>query len=604
VAAATLSQPPSAAPPPAAPVLPGYELLGELGRGGMGVVYQARQVALNRVVALKMILAGSHASAADVQRFRREAEAVARLQHPNIVQIHEVGEQNGLPYFALEYCPGGNLAARLDGTPWEPARAAALVETLARAMAAAHERRVVHRDLKPGNVLLAADGTPKITDFGLAKTLDATTGPTQSGAILGTPEYMAPEQAGGAGKLVGPAADVYALGAILYELLTGRPPFKASTPLDTVLQVISEEPVPPSRLNRQVPRDLETMTLKCLQKDPAKRYATAADLAEDLRRFQAGEPILARPAGAWERAAKWGRRNPLAAAWLFALPVILLIDPTEGIIAGCAVASLTVPLRASGWSMLLAGLVGAGLAIAGVKYLPRPDPRDPFTQLGVPVPRYLRTLQAAKPTALAMDQMLISVAAGAAFTTTLSVALASYFPLFRKAPRPVKWLIGLVAFLIPTQAVLALFWSQVKNVLALPGGWTVSIGTPPKWWQYMTPFFFSRIHVSTLLWSLVPGVGVGLMNGHLARKWAQARGEEAEAAVVRTMFGTILGLTGGIIVSMLLFELLPTLADESMTFNWLRRYPAPFPTILQHYTAALGGLVGGCAAIVSKVRLW
>jgi WD40 repeat protein len=314
--AATLPPaPPAGSPPAPAPVtVPGYEVLGELGRGGMGVVYRARQVGLNRPVALKMVLAGGHASAGELARFRTEAEAIAQLQHPNVVQVYEVGEQNGLPYFSLEFCPGGSLDRQLDGTPWEPAKAAALVETLARAIHAAHQAGVVHRDLKPANVLLAADGTPKITDFGLAKKLDAGDGPTKSGAIMGTPSYMAPEQAAGEAKVVGPAADVYALGAILYELLTGRPPFKAATALDTILQVISDEPVPPTQLQGKTPRDLETICLTCLQKEPSKRYSSAAALAEDLRRFRTGEPIWARPVGAVERAMKWVRRRPVTAS--------------------------------------------------------------------------------------------------------------------------------------------------------------------------------------------------------------------------------------------------------------------------------------------------
>jgi eukaryotic-like serine/threonine-protein kinase len=231
---------------------------------------------------------------------------VARLQHPNIVQIFEVGEHDGHPYFSLEFVDGGSLAQKLDGTPLPPQQAARLVETLARAMHAAHQAGVVHRDLKPANVLLTADGTPKITDFGLAKKLDSDAGQTQSGAIMGTPSYMAPEQAGGKSKEIGPAADTYALGAILYELLTGRPPFKAPTPLDTVLQVVGDEPVPPRKLQSKTPRDLDTICLKCLQKAPGKRYTTAIDLAEDLRRFQAQEPIQARPVG---RCARRADRN-------------------------------------------------------------------------------------------------------------------------------------------------------------------------------------------------------------------------------------------------------------------------------------------------------
>ncbi len=227
----------------ALPQVPGYEILGELGRGGMGVVYKARQTALKRVVALKMILAGAHAGAGEVQRFRAEAEAVARLQHPGIVQVYEVGEHEGLPFFSLEFCPGGSLDRKLAGTPLKPKDAAQLVETLARAMHAAHEKNVLHRDLKSANVLLSESGQPKITDFGLAKKLDEA-GQTASGAIMGTPSYMAPEQAGGKSGQLGPAADIYALGAILYEALTGRPPFKAATALDTVMQVVADEPVP------------------------------------------------------------------------------------------------------------------------------------------------------------------------------------------------------------------------------------------------------------------------------------------------------------------------------------------------------------------------
>jgi hypothetical protein len=294
--------------------VPGYEILGKLGQGGFGVVYQARQLAADRVVALKMILHGGHAGDDTRERFRTEAQAIARLQHPHIVQVFEVGEHDGLPFFSLEYCPGGSLAQKLAGTPLPPKEAAGLVETLARAMDAAHREHIIHRDLKPANVLLAADGTAKVTDFGLAKQLNAAAGPTLSNAVLGTPSYMAPEQAHGKGALVGPAADTYALGAILYECLVGRPPFKAATTWETLAQVLNDEPVPPRQLQSAVPRDLETICLKCLRKEPARRYASAAALAEDLRRYQAGEPITARPVSRYERAVKWVRRKPAAAA--------------------------------------------------------------------------------------------------------------------------------------------------------------------------------------------------------------------------------------------------------------------------------------------------
>jgi tetratricopeptide (TPR) repeat protein len=296
------------------PVVPGYDVLEELGRGGMGVVYRAWQLRPHRVVALKMILAGDHAGPEALARFEVEAEAVARLQHPHIVQVHAVGEHAGRPYVVLECVDGGSLERRLTGAP-QPARwAAELVERLARAMHHAHGQGIVHRDLKPANVLLTADGTPKVTDFGLAKLLAGAAGvQTQSGAILGTPSYMAPEQAGGKSKEIGPATDVYALGAILYELLTGRPPFRGETPLDTLHQVQGVDPVPPSRLQPRVPRDLTTICLKCLQKERPKRYPTAEALADDLQRFLDGCPIQARPSPVWERAWKWAQRRPLVA---------------------------------------------------------------------------------------------------------------------------------------------------------------------------------------------------------------------------------------------------------------------------------------------------
>jgi hypothetical protein len=325
-----------APPPPAGagderlPAVAGYTLLGVLGRGGMGVVYQARHLALNRTVALKMILAGSHAGTPERARFAAEAEAVAQLSHPHIVQVFEVGEHDGLPYCALEYVEGGSLAHQLGGKPLAPRQAAELVQALAGAVQAAHAKGIIHRDLKPANVLLMAAGTPKVTDFGLAKKLEGG-GHTASGAILGTPSYMAPEQAGGQTKQVGPAADIYALGAILYECLTGRPPFQAATPLDTLLQVVQGEPVPPGRLNPQVPRDLETICQKCLHKEPRWRYATAAELAKDLGRFLEGRPVQARPVTRLERAWKWAKRRPTMAA-LVAVSVLA----TAGLLAGWA----------------------------------------------------------------------------------------------------------------------------------------------------------------------------------------------------------------------------------------------------------------------------
>jgi tetratricopeptide (TPR) repeat protein len=292
----------------------GYEILGELGRGGMGVVYLAHKVALNRRCALKMILAGGHGGAAVSARFRAEAETIARLRHPAIVQIYHVGEVGGLPYFELEYLSGGSLDRRLDGTPWSAPMAAGLVEVLAGAIAEAHRQGVVHRDLKPANILLDGDLRPKIADFGLAKMLDSDDGLTRTHTVLGSPSYMAPEQAEGHSRQVGPTTDVYALGAILYELLTGRPPFKAATAVETLVQVRDSDPVPPSRFQPGLPRAAEIICLKCLEKSPARRYPTAEALAEDLHRFRAGESILAHSAPAWEVAWRWTRRRPALAA--------------------------------------------------------------------------------------------------------------------------------------------------------------------------------------------------------------------------------------------------------------------------------------------------
>jgi hypothetical protein len=301
----------------------------------MGVVFKARQTALKRTVALKMILAGGFAGPQDLARFRVEAEAVARLSHPNIVQVFEVGEAGGHPFFSLEFCPRGNLAQKLQKGGMAPERAARLIAVLARAMDAAHRAGIVHRDLKPANILLAADRRAKITDFGLAKRLDAATGQTASGAIMGTPGYMAPEQATGRTKAIGPAADIYGLGAILYELLTGRPPFQADTPLDTLLEVIHSEPVPPRQRQPAIPRDLETVCLKCLQKDPQKRYATAMELAADLKRFLAGEPVLARSAGRGERLWRWYRRNAVVAG-LWTAVACLFVSGLAGVgVFGC-----------------------------------------------------------------------------------------------------------------------------------------------------------------------------------------------------------------------------------------------------------------------------
>ena len=306
------------------PVVPGFEILEELGRGGMGVVYKARQLNLNRLVALKMVLAGAHAGPVALARFHNEAQAVASLKHPDIVQIHDVGRAGGLPYLCLEFIDGGSLTPPIEGRPQDCRQAASTIHILARAIHAAHVQGIVHRDLKPANILLTADGRPKITDFGLAKRLGDDTAQTRSGIVVGTPDYMAPEQASGQAGDADPSVDQHALGAILYELLTGRPPFRGSTSSDTIAQVCTQEPVPPSRLNPNVPRDLETICLKCLQKEPHRRYADADALADDLDRFLDGRPVLARRISAVERLGRRFRRNPCVAGLLAAVIGLLV----------------------------------------------------------------------------------------------------------------------------------------------------------------------------------------------------------------------------------------------------------------------------------------
>ncbi|QEH35413.1 Serine/threonine-protein kinase PrkC [Aquisphaera giovannonii] len=336
---------PPAGVPPAPADVPGYEIFEVLGRGGTGVVYRARQRSLNRPVALKMILDGSHSGARQAGRFRAEAEAIARLQHPGIVQIHEVGEHEGRPFLALEYVPGGTLDRALGGTPLPADRAAALAEPLALAVEHAHGRGVVHRDLKPANVLLTAAGEPKIADFGLARIVAGDSNQTDSGAMVGTPSYMAPEQVDGGPGRVGPAADIYALGAILYEALTGRPPFRGESPVETLLQVRGADVVPPRRLRPDLPRDLETICLKCLEKDPRRRYATARALADDLRAFRDGRPIVARPVPAWERAWLWARRQRGAAAGLALGALALLALLAGGVVHNLVLSRLNAKLE-------------------------------------------------------------------------------------------------------------------------------------------------------------------------------------------------------------------------------------------------------------------
>lgn len=317
---------PQAADIPFVPDVPGFEIVRPLGRGGMGRVYLAWQKSLKRAVALKIVRGRGADDGHDLARFRIEAEAVARLHHPNIVQVYEVGDCERGAFLVLEYLDGGNLAESIRGTPQPAGVAAERLEILARAVDHAHLCDIVHRDLKPANILLTADGVPKVADFGLAKILaGAGQSPTQTGDLMGTPSYMAPEQADGRARSVGPATDVYALGAILYEMLTGRPPFLAETPMETAFLVVTGDPVPPRRLQPKVPKDLETICLQCLQKEPRRRYASAREMAEDLRRFLEGKPVVARPLSWMERALKWSRRRPAAAVLIVVSLLIVLV---------------------------------------------------------------------------------------------------------------------------------------------------------------------------------------------------------------------------------------------------------------------------------------
>ncbi len=305
-----------------------YELLDEIARGGMGVVFKARQVKLNRIVALKMILSGELAGDEEVQRFKTEAEAAANLDHPGIVPIYEIGEHNGQHYFSMGFVEGQSLADRVKDGPLPPREAAQIVKKIAEAVAYAHQKGVIHRDLKPANVLLDANGEPRVTDFGLAKQVESDSDLTRTGAVMGTPSYMPPEQASGKTDEVGPCADVYSLGAILYCLLTGRPPFQSANPMDIILQVLEKEPLAPQMLNPETPKDLDTICMKCLAKDTRHRFQTAGDLGDELRRYMRGEPILARPVGRAERAWRWCNRNPVVAG----LNATLIVTLTAGTI--------------------------------------------------------------------------------------------------------------------------------------------------------------------------------------------------------------------------------------------------------------------------------
>lgn len=343
-----------------------YEIISEIARGGMGVVYKARQISLNRVVALKKVLSGQLAGEQDIQRFRIEAEASANLDHPGIVPVHDFGVVDGQHFFSMGFVEGRSLADRISESPLEPREAAELLIKIARAVAFANEKGVIHRDLKPGNVLLDRDGQPRVTDFGLAKQQRNDSGMTATGQILGTPSYMPPEQASGQDDVIDQRADVYALGAILYATLTGRPPFQAANPIATLKQVMEQEPVSIRQLAPDAPRDLETICLKCLQKDAEQRYASGSELADDLQRWLDGKPILARPVSKLERLRKWSIRFPVVAVLVGLFPALALnYEKVALVCTAAALVGVNVPLRIRTIRTLVEGLLIGVIVLLG-----------------------------------------------------------------------------------------------------------------------------------------------------------------------------------------------------------------------------------------------
>ncbi len=531
-------------------------------RHGRGL--PARQVSLNRPVALKMILAGQLATETDVRRFHTEAEAAANLDHPGIVPIYEVGQHEGQHYFSMGFVEGQSLSQRLAEGPIPPREAAALMVKVAAAIEYAHRHGVIHRDLKPANILLDQSGNPRVTDFGLAKKVQGDSGLTGSGQIMGTPSYMPPEQAGGNRSDVGPAADVYSLGATLYALVTGRPPFQAATAMDTVLQVIGEEPVPPRLLNPSLPGDLETICLKCLEKDPSRRYATAQALVDDLGRWLGGEPILARPAGRLERMAKWSRRNPAAAAWLAAIPLLMLLGQETGFMAGCLAAAMTIPMvRGRRWSRYGAILGGpVGLILINLNRSAWVNPRW-MTDDSI------------------MVRVAIMASAFATFGWLGGLAWASFRDFL-----PGRSEVGILAF-----GLLALGLILLPNLPSI-----IALESLPRWIAGLVGTMLGRGSlISATLIGAIVGLGIGLLEGAYLRRMAPAAGRaEAEDSTMRGMIGAILGIS--------FFEIGYVSYTGMNALKILTLMDAcPFPTfvLLKFYYLGLGSFLG--LAVASQV---
>ena len=437
-----------------------YELLSEIARGGMGVVYKARQTNLNRVVALKMILAGQLASDEEVQRFRTEAEAAANLDHPGIVPIYEIGQHEGQHFFSMGYVDGCSLADRVRNGPLPPKEAAELTKKIAEAIAFAHSRNVIHRDLKPANVLLDQNGEPKVTDFGLARKTDNDSGMTRTGAVMGTPSYMPPEQAAGKTSEVGPLSDVYSLGAILYCLLTGRPPFQAANPLDTLLQVMEREPVSVSNINPEIQRDLETICHKCLQKESAKRYAAAQELADDLGRWLRNEPILARPVGRLERLVKWSKNQPAAALLIGISMVMLFRNAQAGFFAAAVLAGMMLTNRSRPRTQIVIG----GLSLLTTEFMIRHEKLDSAVGgaalLTIPllVPAFLCLSIAVIQSFWNVGQISKSTRLWSifAFAAALILSNAAYYVL-----KQLDWILRNAETLLPTPRLISLMTGQM-----------------------------------------------------------------------------------------------------------------------------------------------